>query len=104
MNKPSKIRTTQIQTTDENRFWMIGVEGCKGPKKRYDDFTAAYAEAVRMAACNSGRDVAIMESVGSIIIGNPETNKDRKIASLQKCKAALEKMITQLSADESKDQ
>jgi len=83
---------------------MICINGCKGSKKRYDDFTAAYAEAAKVAMCNQGKDVAILESVGSIIIGDPTTNKDRKIASLQKCKAALEKMITQLSVEDPEDQ
>lgn len=100
----AKLRTTQISATDENRFWMICINGCKGSRKRHDNFTSAYAEAAKIAKCNQGKEIAILESVGSVIIGDPLSSKDLQIASLQQCKAALEKMITHLSADELKGQ
>lgn len=71
MDTPPKkkpiIRPTEMPTTDETRFWMVSVDGFRGPRKRFSNATIAYAEAIRLAQERPGVAVSLMEAIDKLI-------------------------------------
>lgn len=97
--KKPRIRPTEVPVTDDNRFWMVSTEGCKGPRTRFNDFTVAYSEAVRLALITPGKDITVMESVGSVISGDRKNDIEKRIAKLQIGKEAIERLILELKKE-----